>query len=321
MPYLDIPANCTAIKAAELTLPKASNFYKAVLASGNETFIAAHQGVDGDEVIIYETEPTVSQSPKHDIRYVERLYVRFDSEDRYMPEVFSLRPDFPEVPHLMLSQNEYPRQFCIYEIPYSELKLNWRAKVFLEDIRNWLTLTAKDELHQFDQPLEPFMLGYGTRIILPAKYHSSRELYFYLANKNAGRLTYLSTHTKISRRGERQMGFITIQFTLPPQVQTMVRFSPTNLLALDQLLKKAGVNFIDDYLNPYLKKASQNQEFASKDDGLILLITVPKLRHKDDTSPLVEIVCFAINNDTIERICLKTGVLIRGGGKDRKSVV
>ena len=302
MPYLDIPANCTAIKAAELTLPKASNFYKAILASGNETFIAAHQGVDGDEVIIYETEPTVSQSPKHDIRYVERLYVRFDSEDRYMPEVFSLRPDFPEVPHLMLSQNEYPRQFCIYEIPYSELKLNWRAKVFLEDIRNWLTLTAKDELHQFDQPLEPFMLGYGTRIILPAKYHSSRELYFYLANKNAGRLTYLSTHTKISRRGERQMGFITIQFTLPPQVQTMVRFSPTNLLALDQLLKKAGVNFIDDYLNPYLKKASQNQEFASKDDGLILLITVPKLRHKDDTSPLVEIVCFAINNDTIEAL-------------------
>jgi len=159
MEYIALPDQYTGIDAKELLIEKARGFYEVIERMEFNAFIAAFQGVDSDEVIIYETEPVVNQNPKNDIRYVERLYVRFDSSDTYIPEVYSLRPDFPEVPHLMVSNTEFPRQLCIYELSYNELKLNWRSKVFIEDIRNWLTLTARNELHQANQPCWGMKVG------------------------------------------------------------------------------------------------------------------------------------------------------------------
>src|SRR4051812_16797806 len=81
--------------------------------------------LDGAEVVIFEVDVQVSQRRVNDIRPTERIAVVFDKRDRRLPETLALRADFPLVPHLNLKDEEYPRSLCLYDKPYSELKLSW----------------------------------------------------------------------------------------------------------------------------------------------------------------------------------------------------
>jgi len=74
-----------------------------------------------------------------------------------MPEVLALREDFPLVPHLNLRREEKPRSLCLYEDPFDILRLRLTAVVLLNRVLEWLNLTARGQLHQHDQPLEPLL--------------------------------------------------------------------------------------------------------------------------------------------------------------------
>ncbi len=87
------------------------------------------------EVIVFDVEVELGQRQIHDIHQYERLAAIFDRNDTTSPEVLALRADFPRVPHLNLRKDELPRSLCLFEEPYSELKLRWTATAFLERIR------------------------------------------------------------------------------------------------------------------------------------------------------------------------------------------
>jgi hypothetical protein len=116
------------------------------------------------ESIVLDVVVERPQRPINDIRHQERVAVVFEGADRFIPELLALRRDFPWVPHVNLRLEEFPRSLCLYDRPWSELSSRWTPADFVERIRFWLAATARGELHQDDQPLEPLILHHGTAI-------------------------------------------------------------------------------------------------------------------------------------------------------------
>ena len=122
---------------------------------------------ESNDVIVIDVEVELGQKRVHDIRPAERIAVQFEKSDTRTPKAFALRSDFPFVPHINITVEEFPRELCLYASPYSELKRQWTPSRFVERIRDWLALTAKGKLHQNDQPLEPLLWGSEGNIVLP----------------------------------------------------------------------------------------------------------------------------------------------------------
>src|SRR5262249_46662702 len=106
----------------------------------------------------------------------ERLAACFDHDDAKLPEVFALREDFPATAHLYPPVDTTPKQLCVFEEEYADLRRRWTAAFFVRRVQDWLRLTARGELHAQDQPLEQALAGAGHRIILPCKLAKVTEL-------------------------------------------------------------------------------------------------------------------------------------------------
>jgi hypothetical protein len=168
--YTTLPGE--QIAPADLSIPKAQKVIEALHNHSLQyiEFVACQREKIEQrtrEYIIVDVEVELPQRKKHDIRLYERIAMVFTSEDDRVPEVLALRPDFPQVPHLNLRSRPGPQSLCLYDESYSELKLTWTAPRFLERIREWLALTARGELHQDDQPLEPLLVGLPYTLIIP----------------------------------------------------------------------------------------------------------------------------------------------------------
>src|SRR5882672_11325123 len=123
---------------------------------------------DGDgEWVVFDVDVEVPQVRRHPIRPSERIAARFSAQDNTFPLVQALRPDFPEVPHLNLALEEYPRSLCLYAERFEEVKRDWTALRFVNRVREWLALSSRGELHQDDQPLEPLLVVSAGQIVLP----------------------------------------------------------------------------------------------------------------------------------------------------------
>jgi len=97
------------------------------------------------EIVVFEVEVELGQISAHPIQRFEKLSVQFYTSDDQYPEVLSLRGDFPQVPHINLTTEPFPRSLCLYEQPYNEIKLNWCERrsnsgtgVGLKPVRFWL---------------------------------------------------------------------------------------------------------------------------------------------------------------------------------------
>lgn len=309
MKEIALPDHFKEIQADSVQLPKAYDFYRALLNIDYSEFVSAHKDDIGNEIIVYETEPEVGQNPHFDIRYREKLFVLFETSDNNIPWVYSLRHDFPEVPHLNASNLEYPKCLCIYEEPYQNLKHNWRSIAFIERIRQWLSLTSRGELHQEDQPLEPFMLNIKGRLILPPNYDPNEKLSLLQCNVYKGITTILGTHDTSN-----PSTFLVLDHVLNPQLHNVVRYAPQSLFDLDQLLKKLNIDFIQDIFKPWLKTNLDVQDNSNFNHYVIILLTIPKLRNEQDQNPTTERIGFILFDPFIE-ICKKVRLVGDEGGQ------
>ena len=120
-----------------------------------------------EEVVVIDVEPELPQDLVHDVRSVERLAVGFLEGERHYPVITALRRDFPRVPHLNWTPAGNPKELCVYEDPWSEVRLRWTGAGFLRDMVEWLSRTAVDDLHGTDQPLEPFLFESANVVVFP----------------------------------------------------------------------------------------------------------------------------------------------------------
>ena len=140
----------------------AKNLLKVLQVTGLGNLVSASMDV-GQELLVIDIGPMeIPQYPVNSVHRVERVTVEI--ADNLMPVVYC-RDDFPIVPHLNLFQDGR-KTLCLYDVSFKELEYTFNASVFLHRIIQWFELTARGELHQPDQPLEPYFPNSNQSIIL-----------------------------------------------------------------------------------------------------------------------------------------------------------
>lgn len=179
---------------------------------------------------------------------------------------------------------EYPRNLCIYDDLYDNLKLRWSSQKFVQDIRSWLALTARGELHQEDQPLEPILVDYLGHIVIPSGFENG------------------ATHNQLTVRRiseNQEKPFFLLQYAPPdqgnnveilasihrckPRTHGVIHRMPTSLEDLNSITISDELDIIAE-LRENLKRWYNNRTYL--DAQLLLIIEFPQKR-KDESSPEV----------------------------------
>ncbi len=203
------------------------------------------------EAVVLEVDVERGQRVVHDIRRKERIAVLCCEDDTLPPEPLALRTDFPLVSHLNLRAEEFPRSLCLYDEPWSEVRLSWTVSGYVERLRGWLADTAKGELHAGDQPLEPLLLGSRWSLVLPPDAFED-------ASTNAPepwrimRVEGARTGTLLAQRSGEHGGesgevlFVAVGLVGEAQEHGVIRKQPSTLTELHGFLLTADLDLIDE---------------------------------------------------------------------------
>ena len=259
----------------------------------------------GNEIVVFDVDIEVPQLPEFKILNKERIAVTFYSSDDIIPKVEAIRIDFPLVPHLNLHLQEFPRDLCIYEESYNDLKRNWTSARFVHRIRDWLALNAKGELHQEDQSLEQLIIGGSGHIILPhdfrhSEYNSSQ---LYLLNCHSEGKKYFLIATPDAKNNNKIPPFIASIHICQPLTHGTINRQPLSFKELTELVSKYDIDLVSELKSRFM---------GWKDSGainspLILIIRFPKMREKDGNIEEIEDWAFIIG-DSIKIIGEKIGI-------------
>jgi len=295
--YVALPSKGKLVKCKRLSFQKAHEVAQTV-QSGLLNWVVLiecyqHRGKHTDsantkifaESVVFDVEVELPQRPVHPIRRIERIAVTFTADDRNYPEVYALREDFPQVSHLNLREFIIPRSLCLYDEPYSEIKLRWTAPEFIERVRSWLAETATGELHKNDQALEPLLLGSAGTIILPSQLHSSSSTHvrekievFRIDDGTTGLCLIAVKDDDPFREHlheKRHPPFVTLFLRGIPQQHGIIHRQPTNLIELHQFLEAAQIDLLAEMRKAFVE---WQMDISIVNAGLILLVVLPKTR-------------------------------------------
>jgi len=236
---------------------------------------------------------------------VERVAVTFNETDDTYPEVVSLRPDFPLVPHLNLRSQEFPRSLCLDDRPWREIRLTLTAPAYIEHIRRWLTLTSRDQLHQPGQLLEPLLAASGYRLVIPPEFFGeSNSTAHYLGvsitGGENGRIFLATTDSEDAKLGIQALAF---HIRCEPQQHGVIRHAPSSLLGLHDLLNTSGCDLVST-LRTIFKDFDETTPF---DHRCIIVVSLPKTRTTDGQAESTDTVAF-LSDSSIKDIGCDLGV-------------
>ena len=264
-----------------------------------------------EEILIVDVEVERPQLCTYDVHASERVAIVFYQDDR-RPDVLSLRPDFPSVPHLNLSLTEYPKSLCLYEQLWTDVVIGWTPARFIERIRYWFAETAKGTLHKTDQPLEPLIVSTGYQIIIPADLFTAegkdelQRLNVALLGDREARVLRAFRPTAEKDAG---LPYIGVVLTAEPQTHGVIRNSPANLNELHHFLANAGLDLLG-------KLRSNIELWADKPNlkaRLIIIVACPKVRDAGKPIEATDVWSF-LTVDTVEQVLTAIGRRASGGG-------
>ncbi len=304
--YLDAPGG--VIAPDNLHLAKAQETAR-ILGSGALPFVwfvecrRIGERDAGGEVVVFDVEVELSQRKAQDIRRRERVAVIFYQGDAAMPEVLTLRADFPLVGHLNVRQEEFPRSLCLYDAPYSEIKLQWTAAGFIGRIREWFAKTAQETLHASDQPLEPLLLGAFCPIIFPPDLFSGGDLTLpdrlaiYGVNSGGDRMVLIANPSAAHPLSQNAQAFVAVGVQGQSQQHGLIHRPPTDLQQLGVFMAEAGVD-LRAALRERLRSWQDNPQ--TLDINMILITYLPKIRHEGAKPEATDIWAFMLTKKGAE---------------------
>ena len=261
---------------------------------------ARQQGTSNryEEGLVVEIESEVPQDTEHEIRPVERLALRFGRNDSSYPTVQALRTDFPVVPHLYWTPAGEPRSLCLYEAPWAEVRLRWTGAGFLSDIARWLARTAVGELHDADQPLEPFLFGPRYVVVAPDDlFEKSAERKAYVAvgmDEREGKTSVLKLQATHGQTLPESVCLHVVVARGEPAVQEAMHECPRNMMELIELLTHGGIDLVSVMVEQ-LKLLFGSGYVPREMDGLLLLVTLPRQRRPGSKPEAMEALAFVIS--------------------------
>lgn len=267
-------------------------------------------------LVEFEVDVDLPQRPFHDVREIEPVRVVLPP-DGSAPHVFLLRGDFPQVPHLVLKAEEFPRQICLFERPWSEERPNWAPGPFVERIRWWLAGTADGTLHPDDQPLEPLLLGSPVRLVLPqidpptGKRCWSQHFYF-LVRRDNDALYFVGQASKPPVT-EGFLHFPVIFIQGPTVTHGVIRHAPATLHELEQLLSGLGGSVVAEIANELSTLAPELKKVGLGDQQVMLVTLLPKRRTNGGAVERIEACGFYLGTTVGELLEKRTECELEGG--------
>lgn len=169
--------NGRPIAVGDLAIPRAQAFARFVARPETDAFSldACFAMGTGEAVCVTVRVPGIPQRPAYDIRYTEPLAVVFRPESTALPDVLSLRTDFPEAPHRLMTAVGEPKALCLFAEHEDDLNLRWTGALLAERIEWWLHGMAYDTLHPDDQPVETLFGGAIRPLIVPSDVFSAEQ--------------------------------------------------------------------------------------------------------------------------------------------------
>lgn len=132
-----------------------------VLGIGNVLEVSRDE--TGAETLHIEIDSIeLPQYPIISVKKIEPVWIYV--QDEKIPIVYC-RDDFPVVPHLNV-YDDGRKSLCLFDVPYCDIRHLFNASLLLKRIVEWFSLTARGELHQKNQPLEPFFPYVLNKVIL-----------------------------------------------------------------------------------------------------------------------------------------------------------
>lgn len=272
------------VSANELQITKARKLVQALEHLDYVSPVCCVRESDGSEVVVFDTEVEIPQRKVHDIRRFERIAVRFQPTDEAMPETLALRFDFPTVPHLNLRQQTLPRSLCIFDEPYNELKLHWTAPFYIRNVREWLSLTAKGQLHADDQPLEPLLIGSEGYLVLPPDVLNLKDSILVIKDvvESHGQVTLTAQPAESLDSTQDGIRFLVSVLRAKSQSHGLIHAKPRNLSALHSFLESGEIDLLKDLRQSLRQWKEVLSTQTVRNTKLIVLILLPKSRNDDD---------------------------------------
>ena len=321
-----LPAPGDPLEPEALTLDRSRHVHDALVSRPGVGFVEARRHVTETchkEMLVVEIEPDVPQDKVYDIRAPERLVLGFERDDRYYPTVHALRTDFPAVPHLYWTSAGEPRSLCLYEAPWSEVRLRWTGAGFLGDIARWLARTAVGDLHDADQPLEPFLFGPRRIVVVPnGLLEDDARWKAAVAVTVGGRESKLAV-LKLLAVGEDELPETACMHLVTavgePAGQDAMHDCPRNMMELIKLLRIAGIDLVR-VLVDRLKLFFDDGRERHEGDCLLLLVRLLRRRRLTGAAEALEDWAFAIG--PIRDVAVATGHYAASGpGKPLGGIV
>lgn len=260
------------------------------------------------EAVIFEIEPELPQDREYDIRSIELIATVFSSHKGDSPEVFALRKDFPWVPHLFSTPANSPKHLCLYDDSWPEVKSKWTGAGFLGDIAQWLSLTAKDELHTEDQPPEPFLYTSANIVVFPESVFKADEIdttYVGTIVQGFQRPPYtlkLQRFNDKTPSDVRRVFCAAIQGT--PIGQGAIRNCPRTVSELNSTLSEVGID-LWSILRDRVKSWYSLEKPPHTEDSVVVLVRLPRIGEKSGREQSVEHLAFILA--PIEELAMATG--------------
>ncbi|MDE0192286.1 MAG: Mov34/MPN/PAD-1 family protein [Gammaproteobacteria bacterium] len=267
-----------------------------------------------EERLVVEMETDLPQDTDCDIRAPERLMLGFERNDRDYPTVHALRADFPAVPHLFWTPFGEPRSLCLYEAPWAEVRLRWTGARFLGDIARWLARTAIGELHDADQPLEPFFFGSRHIVVIPdglfeggAKWKTSVAV---AVDERKGKPALLKLLSIGENELQEKACLHVITAVGELAVQDAMHDCPRNMMELIELLRFGGIDLVR-ILGDRLGVLFECERKPLEEDQILLLVMLSRRRRPAGAAEALETWAFAIG--PIHDVAVATGYYASSG--------
>lgn len=239
------------------------------------------------------------------VRNIEPITI-YISDMKVLP-VVTVREDFPTVPHLNIHEDNVKKSLCYSDLSYHEIRHKLNGRFLLKCIENWFLKTSMNQLHQQDQPLEPFFPYVNNVIIWNGQLGKPYFDKYIVENREFGKLMYQSINGEY---------YAVFSLYVPPDFSNLIHNMPKTLLDLLCSFKNRDtiIVWLEDILsivktpkvyNAYFRQ-EKNKMLACK---VLINIAIPKQRADETPVEAYDLRSF-VTDKTLRDILTDYGLLL-----------
>ncbi|MGU3544427.1 ThiF family adenylyltransferase [Methylobacterium sp. A52T] len=221
----------------------------------------------GLDLVGIVVEPELPQHRAVPIDAEEPVRIAFRADDALPPAVFSARDDFPlNLVHTTQESEAAGRGLCIWEEGWADLRRGLTPQALVERIRDWFARTARGEIHQEGQAVEPLISATADTLVLPPGPLPPKWRIVHTLEHRGGYVVALGDAPAAKTRP-----YAVFAMTLATQVHGALRSAPSNLEELLAAVEALGGDLLQA-LGDWLVDPAQ---LATPSLQILMIVAIP----------------------------------------------